>query len=84
MATYTVNLTHKNIRSYTITVPDNVPEDDVKEWVAENSGDLWDVERGDGTARWDLDDLVDDANIEVSVICTLEDDVLDVEDVYVE
>lgn len=80
MAIYKVELTKKIMRDYTIEVPDHVPDDEARDWIGENVGDIWDVDELDGTAEWDgVDDLQDGEVLKVTVDCDSEIDEFDLE-----
>ncbi len=79
MATYEIEITKRLMKTITVNVPDHVPADDVKDWVGENSDDVFDVEPYQGTVLWDADDLVDNEVVKISLSTDFEDHEYDVE-----
>jgi hypothetical protein len=79
MATYEIEITKRLMKTSTITVPDHVPADDVKEWAEENADDIFDVDSYERDATWDVDNLVEGDSVGVTVTNTFEDHEYEVE-----
>lgn len=79
MARYKVQLTKRIMRDYDIEVPDDIPSEDVKEWVSENISDVWDVEDWHKAESWKVDDLEEGKDVTVVVNCESDLDEYDID-----
>jgi hypothetical protein len=79
MAKYEVEVSKRLMRTFTIEVPDDIPQENVKEWAAENPHDLFDLEEYQPEEEWDVDDLVDGEIVTMLANCIFEDHEYDVE-----
>ena len=79
MAEYEIELTKKLMKTITVTVPDDVPAEEVKEWVNEFPDDLFDVEPYQGTVKYDVDDMLADRDVPMTVCTDFEAHDLEVE-----
>lgn len=73
MATYEVEITKKLMKTVTITVPDNIPAEDVEEWAGENASEVFDVDSYQGIVEWEVEDLVEDEEIKMQLAEKFED-----------
>lgn len=79
--TYKVEVTRKHYKDITITVSDDIPQEDLEEWCRENDHEIFEIS---GQETWDVDDLTDQENgpsYKVTISSTaMEDTEIDFED----
>lgn len=79
MAEYEVEITKRLMKTVTISVPDDVPVEEVKDWVGEFADEVFDVDPYQGVVEWDVDDLIDGREIKMTARTNFEDHEYEIE-----
>ncbi|WP_028588246.1 hypothetical protein [Desulfocurvus vexinensis] len=79
MATYELDITFTHRKTVSLSLPDDIPPEDVQEWAEDSLWELFRIDPGDAVLWDNVDDLVEGAIVAAEIQCLDEDDEYELE-----